>query len=215
MTESTVDDVNDVAANETYAEHKGGYVHVFLGGYPEDGFDAAHAHGLADEIGRLTAPLGWFVAKREIKRYDQAFGEVDEDPDAGSPQNMIFIDLFPMIGERQVVPDAVWHLSPSSNRASILDNGLLPRNGGNDHISTVGRRVYVCMVHVGIQDVRDDLLTHRGWTDLDLWRIDTASIPDHDWRVDVETERTGAWTSGAIPPTALVLEMPSPRKEAA
>lgn len=221
MTEASVDDVNDVAilfaddvldrgvANETYAEHKGGYVHVFLGGYPEDGFDARHAHGLADEIGAMVSSRGWFVAKRVIKRYDEAFGDVDEDPDAGSPQNMMFIDLFPASGEKQAMPAVAWHLSPSSNRESILRDGLTPMTGGNDHIETPGGRIYACLTDSGIDDVRQDILTHRGWSDLDLWRIDVGSIPDHDWRVDVEMERTGAWTALTIPPASLRLQTPT------
>jgi hypothetical protein len=223
-TEAGADEVSDVAgsfaqgvladgvSNECYSEHKGAYVHLFMGGYPADGFTDDYALARAAEIGEEVASMGWFVAKAEIVIGDDSpsrglaieDGDADEDEE---PQTMLFVDLFPRLGE---MSDAAgherffWHASPTSNRASILADGLLPRACGNDFIVLPEDRIYACTHAMFLENVELDMARSRSWRDLDLWRIDLAAIPDHEWRDDVEMEGMSAWTHEAIPAEALM-----------
>ena len=198
-------------SNECYAEHKGGYVHVFLGGYPADGFCEDYALARASELGEKIASIGWFVAKAEIAIGDDSpsRGLAIEDGDAEDdeePQTMLFVDLFPRLGG---MSDAAghehffWHASPTSNRASILTDGLLPKACGNDFIVLPEDRIYACTHAMFLGNVELDMARSRRWRDLDLWRIDLTAIPDHEWRDDVEMEGMSAWTHDAIPAEAL------------
>jgi hypothetical protein len=102
----------------------------------------------------------------------------------------------------------LWHASPPSNRESILAEGLIPKTGGNDHISLPTGRIYVCVHAMFLEHVELDMAKTRRWKDLDLWLIDRSAIPGHAWRTDVEMENVSAWTDLAIPPEALTLVGP-------
>jgi len=215
VTEASVDAVFEIAqsfaervlsdgvANETYAEDKTHYVHVFLGGYPSDGFDHEHARGLAAKLEAVAGPLGWFVAKTQFDEHRSQ--DADEHPDE-EPQTMCFVDLFPLVG-RIVVPDAaLWHVSPRSVRESILEHGLRPSTGGSDFITTANARVYVALDDDDAHCFAEDMRRLRdGWDEYDLWRIDPSVCARSRWCMDVEAPGMGAWTTVPIPPAALEL----------
>lgn len=213
--EAHVDEIHDIAetfadtvlsrevANETYAEHKNRYVHVFLGGYPADGFDQEHALGLVSEMSALVAPLGWFVAKTQ---FDEHHSQDAEDHPDEEPQTMCFVDLFPLEGDTIVLRDAPWHVSPRLARDSILKDGLLPSRGGSDFITTANARVYVAIDDDDAHAFAEDMRRLRdGWDEYDLWRIDPAVAAGMRWRMDVEAPGMGAWTDAPIPASALRL----------
>ncbi len=214
--EAPVDEICDIAesfaervlsrnvANETYAEHKGGYVHLFLGGYAADGFDQDHASRLVAEIGAIVEPLGWFVAKTQFDEHHSQ--DADEHPDE-EPQTMCFVDIFPLEGETVVPTDALWHVSPRSVRESILENGLRPSRGGSDFITTANERVYVALEDEDAHAFAEDMRRLRdGWDEYDLWRIDPIVASGMRWRIDVEAPGMGAWTDAPIPASALTLD---------
>ncbi len=222
-TEASVDDVYEIirsfaegvlaanVSNECYADHQGGYVHLFVGGYPADGFSDDHARSIVERLKEIAEPLGWFVAKAEIVVADDSpsraieieDGLVDEEDE---PQTMLFIDLFPAEGtrcENSLHQPFFWHASPSANRSSILENGIEPRTCGNDHITLPEGRIYACVHAMFLERVEIDMGRSRNWTGLDLWRIDMSRIPDHRWRMDVEMDGISSWTDIAIPPHAI------------
>lgn len=190
----------DGACNEAYAEHKTHYVHVFLGGYPEDGFSEDEGRRLASELADLVSPSGWFVAKCHFDLYEA--DDADEHPDE-SPQTMCFVDLFPREGLNIPSPALVWHLSPVDMHDSIAAHGLEPRTGGSDHIETPEGRVYVLTDEVLAEGLALDMRRLRGWTSIDVWSIDAASLDGHRWRLDVEIPHGSAWTDLAIPCAAM------------
>ena len=223
--EAGVDEVFDVAesfatsvlngnvSNECYAEHKDGYVHLFIGGYPADGFTDDYALARAAAIGDEVAAMGWFVAKAEIVIADDSparkiaieDGDMDEDEE---PQTMLFVDLFPNEGrpcENAGHQPFFWHASQKGNRESILRNGIEPRCCGNDHIVLPKGRIYACVHAMFLERVELDMSRSRDWKDLDLWRIDLSAIPNHRWREDVEMDGISSWTDKTIPPEALLL----------
>jgi hypothetical protein len=195
-------------SNECYSEHKDAYVHLFVGGYPADGFDEAYARGIAADLSTLIAPLGWFVAKLHFDHHEAE--DADEFPDE-EPQLMCFIDVFPMEGARVALlwhPSAphAWHASPRAARDGILADGLRPSTGGSDFIVTANARIYVVVDRQDVEHVVADMRRWRtDWDEWDLWRIDLAAVPDHVWRDDVEARGMCAWTDAAIPATAVSL----------
>lgn len=197
--------IDDDVSNEHYVElggnGNGGYVHLFVGGYPEDGFTEQYAKSLAGELDKAVRPHGWFVAKSECKLYDDAFGE-EPDPEGASSQVMCFIDVFPLFGKKVEVPEEVWHVCRSQDAASIEEHGLNPSQGGNDHIQTVNGRIYVCTHQSYLQWIQDDFRKHREWKDLDVFKIDTENLPNI-WHEDVEWGGSAAWTAEPIPSTSL------------
>jgi len=225
ISEASTDEVSDVASsfaegvladnvsNECYAEHKGAYVHLFVGGYPADGFTDDYALARAAEIGEEVAAMGWFVAKAEIVVADDSPGReaAIEDGDAdedGEPQTMLFVDLFPRDGalnEAASHERFFWHASPVSNRDSILERGIQPRACGNDFIVLPEDRIYACTHAMFLESVELDMSRSRHWHDLDVWRIDLSAIPGHEWRDDVEMDGMSAWTRQTIPPEAISL----------
>lgn len=188
-------------ANEAYAEHKTHYVHLFMGGYPGDGFHQSYAMAEVERLRRLIAPLGWFVAKTAFNQHEA--DDADEHPDE-EPQTMCFVDLFPMLGEATVPGPVLWHVAPRSARDGILAKGLLPSFGGSDFIITENARVYAARDEDAAHRFADEMHRLRDdWDEWDLWRIDAARMPDADWRVDVEAPVSGLWTTSPVPTAAI------------
>lgn len=188
-------------ANEVYAEHQGPYVHLFVGGYPEDGFSEEVGRDIARDLGDKIRQFGWFIAKCEFKLYDDHFG--DSDPEGASSQIMCFIDAFPLYGApEENVPDEVYHVCRPEDLASIMKDGLEPRRGGNDHIQTENGRVYAITGKSFLWRVEDDLRQHRDWTDLELIAIDAERFPGR-WFEDVEMSGASIWTPDHIGPEFL------------
>lgn len=220
ITESSTDVVHELVyaladrtlvggrSNECYSEHKDAYVHLFVGGYPGDGFDEAYARGIAADLAALVAPHGWFVAKIHFDHHEAQ--DADEFPD-DEPQLMCFIDVFPMKGRRVALPwhpsaTHAWHAAPRTARDGILAHGLRPSTGGSDFIVTANARVYVVVDRDDVEHVVADMRRWRtDWDEWDLWRIDLAAVPDHVWRDDVEARDMCAWTDAAIPASAIEL----------
>lgn len=197
------ENIDDEVCNEHYAEcgTHGDYAHLFVGGYPEDGFDRAYGQSIAKRLDDAVRPHGWFVSKCEFKEYNDAFGE-EPDPDGASSQLMCFIDVFPMHGDKTEVPAEVWHVCRPEVVKDIQQHGLQPRNGGSDFIQTANERIYVCLNEFEVQWVAEDFYKHRGWTDLQVFKVDTTKLKN-DWYEDVEMGGRAAWTPQPIPPQAL------------
>jgi hypothetical protein len=192
--------------NEVYAEPHDGYGHLFIGGYPEDGFTEEVGQKMAKELDDAVREHGWFVAKCEFKNYDAVFNDPDPDENAGSPQLMCFIDVFPMFGEEvthEVKHSLVYHASNPDFRKEISASGLRPHTGGSDHITTAQPRLYVMKHKMFLHNLRTDMRKLRGLSNLDLWEIDLSLLPDHRWYEDVEYGGAAAWTTSPIPPHAM------------
>lgn len=196
--EKAVED--DEICNEVYSEHHGDYIHLFLGGYPEDGFDEAKGREYATALNEKMKPMGWFVSKCDFKLYDDAFDE--SDPEGASSQLMCFIDVFPLHGERHEIEDVVYHVCRAEDVEAIKRHGLEPRTGGNDHIQTANGRVYVCTHKMFLWRIENDFVKLRGWRDLHVFAIYTEGL-DNDWYQDVEMGGAAAWTPQPIPPQAM------------
>jgi hypothetical protein len=189
--------------NEVYSEHQGEYVHLFIGGYSEDGFSEAVGREIAKELDAEVRPHHWFVSKCEFKLYTEAFGEAP-DPEGATPQIMCFIDIFPMHGaDEPTYGETVYHVCRAQDVASIEKHGLQPRTG-SDHIQTANGRIYVCLRYDDIPVIADDFGKNRKWErgDLHVFAIDT-SLLDNRWYRDVELNGTSAWTPDPIPASAL------------
>jgi hypothetical protein len=192
--ERTIDALG--VTNEVYAEHQEHYVHLFIGGQTEDGFTDELARSIAGDLDAVVRPQGWFVAKCSLARHPDADGESE-------PQTMCYVDVFPLRGAVQAMGTFAYHLAPPACRDAIAAGGLAPRTGGNDHIVTANPRVYVAVDRIVVSHLEEDMARLRGWSELDVWQIDLALVPDHEWLVDVEMAEIGAWTPDAIPPSAL------------
>jgi hypothetical protein len=214
QSEASPDDVHEIVeafeeevhehnvCNEVYTEHNGSYIHLFLGGYPEDGFSEDVGRKMAAALHDKVEPLGWFVSKCDFKLYDDFFD--DGDPEGASSQIMCFIDIFPLHGEAaELDVEKVYHVCRPEDVAGILQHGLQPRTGGNDHIQTKNGRVYVCTHRDQLGRIELDFERLRNWYDLELLEIDLRAIPDHKWYDDVEMSGASVWTPEVIPPTAI------------
>lgn len=199
-----MENIDENVCNEHYAEcgNHGDYAHLFVGGYPEDGFSEDYGREIAKKLDAAVRPHGWFVSKCQFKFYDDAFGEVREEGD-GESQIMCYIDVFPMHGNREEnVPEVVWHVCRPEVVEDIKAHGLQPRNGGSDFIQTANGRIYVCLNQFELQWVAEDFYKHRGWTDLHCFQIYTDEL-GNDWYEDVEMGGRAAWTPQPIPAEAV------------
>lgn len=188
--------------NEIYSEDNQKFPQLFMGGYPEDGFSKAIALKLIRPLLDRLEELGWFLAKAYETQYDDG----DDDPDAGSPQILIFFGFFPRNGTKERVPQIVYHLSPRANREQIEREGIKASLGGTDFINTVNRRVYVILNSDYIESMKADIMKHRGseWEELDVWAIATWQCAD-EWYEDFELPSVAAWTPQDIPRKAISL----------
>ena len=191
----------DQTANEVYADDKGGYLHVFIGGYAGDGFNEAKGKEYAQQLNALVEPFDWFISKCNFKWYNNFQDDPDMHEEGDEPQLMCFIDVFPQLGEEVNVPPTVYHISPIENHQTILTTGLKPMTGGNDHITTVNGRVYVFFDHDDFPFIAKDMKNLRGWEDFDLYKIN-SNCSEH-WYEDVEVPKTCAWTPDHIPSSAI------------
>lgn len=212
MTEAHVDRIYDIVeafeqvlaeravCNDLQPEHQEHLVHLFLSGLESDGFTADAARAIAEELDAIVRPYGWFVAKRATLLDPGAHHAQD-------PQRLCYIDVFPLIGAVQPVPNAVLHVAPRHLREAIRSEGLRPARGGTDHITTPDPRLYVALHREVAKAIVEDMERLRGWREFDIWRIDLSDLPDIDWRRDVEMPGLSAWTHETIGPDHLELEM--------
>lgn len=195
--------------NEIYVEDNQSYPQLFMGGYPEDGFGLEAALKIIEPLVAELQSKGWFLAKKHVAQNMESHEEyLADDPDYDySPQLLIYFGFFPERGEREIIPHAVFHISPTVNREQITREGIKARNGGSDFIHTSVGRVYVILDDIHIESVIKDIQKHRTdpvWNDLDVWVIDAWEMPD-EWHVDVELEGVAAWTTYDIPPRLISL----------
>ena len=193
------DQIDDNVSNEHYVEHNGNYLHLFVAGQPSDGFTPEYAKAISSALDKIIREHGWFVSKNELK-YNSPRGE-PEDEDGDEAQLMCFIDVFPMFGERvegDDLPDFVFHVAHPDSVENILKNGLDPRTGGSDHITTANARIYVALDETVLRRLEIDMMKLRGWQTLEVFKIATAGLPN-EWFNDVEMDGHAAWTPTAIP----------------
>ena len=192
-------EIDDNVSNEHYVEHNGNYVHLFVGGQPGDGFTPEYAKSLGAKLNEFVKPFGWFVAKCDLKYNSPRGTPVDEDGDEA--QLMCFIDVFPLHGqvvEGDDLPQHVYHVCHPDSRESIIKNGLDPRTGGSDHITTANGRIYVALDKAVLRHLEIDMMKLRDWHTLEVFEIDTTGLTNR-WFNDVEMDGHAAFTTDSIP----------------
>ena len=187
-----------VPYNEIYPTDNQNFPQLFMGGYPEDGFSKEVALQIIQPLVSQLSDMGWFLSKHFETSYD------DGDDDGASPQIMIYFGFFPRKGEAVRVPRLVYHAAPTSQRTRIAHEGLKASNGGSDFIHTETGRVYVVLDDENIDEIKNDIVKHRGPTELDVWVIDTEYCTN-EWYDDIELSGFCAWTPHDIPANAIGL----------
>lgn len=118
---------------------------------------------------------------------------------------MCFIDVFPTHGQRvegDDLPQFVYHVCHPDSVNDILKDGLNPRTGGSDHITTANGRIYVALDKTVLRHLEIDMMKLRGWNTLAVFEINTAGL-QNEWFNDVEMDGMAAWTPQAIPASHL------------
>ena len=188
--------------NEVYPEDNQNFPQLFIGGYPADGFNKESVRKLVQPLVVKLETMGWFLSKQ----FETQYASFDDDEEEGlEPQKLMYLGWFPHRGDNEMVDSRAWHISPTTNRASILQNGIKAGRGGSDFIHTSNNRVYVIIDDFHIDDIIKDIRKHRpDWTSLDIWQIYTWDCVD-EWYEDIELPGTAAWTPHDIPADAVSL----------